>query len=95
MSETKVMNRVDETKSCVCECVKWNPFNKVIQCHRCGRTIQSKPVVKKAVKEVWIREWFSKQNEYVDGDCLDGHFCLDELADFLNRRIIDESRNSG
>lgn len=32
----------DVTKNeCVCECVKWNQWNKVTQCHRCGRIIEA------------------------------------------------------
>ena len=33
----------DNNKNCKCEdAVKWNPFNNVVQCHRCGQIFTTK-----------------------------------------------------
>lgn len=39
------------------DCVKWNPFNKVVQCHSCGH------VYLPVTKEVW-NEKIGKSEEY-------------------------------
>ena len=41
------MKNKDMVNKC-CEAVRWNPYNQVIQCHKCGRTIG--PIV----NERWI-----------------------------------------
>lgn len=34
----RIMKEQDSTDGCVHEdAVKWNPFNHVVQCHRCGK----------------------------------------------------------
>lgn len=40
----------DEIKNCVCECVKWNEWNKVTQCHRCGRIAERPTVTMKEIE---------------------------------------------
>lgn len=30
-----------ENGRCACDGVMWNPYNKVVQCHRCGRTVDT------------------------------------------------------
>lgn len=46
------------------------------------------------IKKEWIYEWFNKQGdekgEYVSGGTLDGWFDLDELAQFLTRKLMEE-----
>ena len=47
------MNEDTLPVKCVCVCVKWNPGNKVTQCHRCGRGIKPK------VTSEWVLELFN------------------------------------
>lgn len=43
---------------CGCAPVSWNQYNRVVQCHRCGRTVESAPSAGNTAPDEYIRQLY-------------------------------------